>query len=334
MEKYIGKGYTGLKNLGNTCFINSCIQILSHTYELTELLNSEKTKQFIKSDINDRLMFEEYNALIQLMWSQNGIVGPNKFLFTVHNVAKEKNKEIFTGFAQNDMSEFLQFLVDCLHNTVSRKMLTSADGKIEEYSEIMNLFYGKYVSKIMSIDTNTIYTQNVEPFFMLCLPIPKEFPNPVPTLYDCFRKFADAEVLTGENRWFNEKENAHQDVVKQYSFIKFPQICIILLERFIAGDGFRKNEILVDFPIDDLDVSSFMDTSAAASSPRPKYRLFGVCNHMGNVLFGHYTSFVRNAANEWIHYNDERVEKVDDPRQMITPMAYCLFYRRIDGDGV
>jgi ubiquitin C-terminal hydrolase len=36
---FCNKGLTGLANLGNTCYLNSCLQTLSHTYEFTNLLN-------------------------------------------------------------------------------------------------------------------------------------------------------------------------------------------------------------------------------------------------------------------------------------------------------
>jgi ubiquitin carboxyl-terminal hydrolase 8 len=39
ISKYNDKGLTGLCNLGNTCYINSCMQILSHCYELNEVID-------------------------------------------------------------------------------------------------------------------------------------------------------------------------------------------------------------------------------------------------------------------------------------------------------
>ena len=76
IEKYKNKGLSGLGNLGNTCFINSTMQILSHTYEFNELLNSETFKRKIMIDIFDRVPLDLNNIICH----SGGAVGSDFFL--------------------------------------------------------------------------------------------------------------------------------------------------------------------------------------------------------------------------------------------------------------
>ena len=337
------KGHTGLSNLGNTCFLNACIQILNHTDELTKLL--PRYKKHIRPDRRETAILREYHELRALMTSNTGVVTPGKFVHMVHTVAGEKGRELFTGWAQNDMPEFLLFLVECMHASIARGLRVAITGKIEhsvdelasqcytmmknvyakEYSEVMDLFYGVYVSEIWSINGKTRHSTKPESFFILDLPIPGE--GTTKTLYDCFDAFTAPEVVGGSNAWFNEATQRKEDILKRTTFWNFPRVIAIALKRF-SGDGHAKRADLVDFPLDTLDVSKYVSGYNAKSYV---YELYAVCNHMGGVSGGHYTAFAKRADGNWYHYNDTRVDKITDPRSVITPMAYCLFYRKKNG---
>ena len=336
------KGYTGLVNLGNTCFLNSCIQILNHTYELVHIFNSPNVKKLVKKNIPEYSIINEWNELRELMWSNNGIVSPNKFVFNVHKLAKEKKREIFTGWAQNDMSEFLLFFIECLHNTISRSVKIKINGKIvdsvdnlaiqcytmlqniyaKDYSNIMELFYGIYVSQILTKDGKEVHTNKPEVFFILDLPIPEN--KEKITIYDCFDLFSKGEILENENAWFNEKTGLKENIQKRIIIWNFPNILVITLKRF-SHDGETKINTMVDFPLDNLDLSRYVNGYNASSYI---YELYGICNHYGSILGGHYTSFVNNASGVWVHYNDSNVNIVKNIHDLMTSSAYCLFYRK------
>lgn len=336
------QGYIGLANLGNTCFLNSCIQIIRHTYELSKILDSCKKH---KKNIEESVIMNEWNDLRKMMETTNGgVISPNKFVHTIHQIARLKDRDIFTGYAQNDMSEFLLFFVDCLHNTISRSMQMRISGNIEnlidkiavksyemlksvyerEYSEIMGLMYGVYVTTIRPLSNkDIIYSIHPEHFFILDLQLFYEkgvFSN----IYQCFDHFVTSEIMQGDNAWRNDVTGQKEDVTKTIHFWSMPDILVITFKRFLP-DGLRKIENLIDFPLEGLDLSKYI----VGYNPNSYiYDLYGVCNHMGGTTGGHYTSYVKNDSNLWVHYNDSNIEQLQDTSHIVSTSAYCLFYRK------
>jgi ubiquitin carboxyl-terminal hydrolase 8 len=338
-QNYKDNGLSGLSNLGNTCFINSTMQILSHTYELNELLNSENFKRKIKNKY-DSAVLVEWDNLRKLLWKECCVVSPNKFFKTIQKIAEIKDLNMFTGYSQNDIPEFLLFIMDCFHNSVSREIKMTISGVSEnetdniavkcfemikqtyskEYSEIWNLFYAIHVSEIISLDNGKQLSIKPEPFFMIDLPIPIN--NKSPTIIDCFDHYVEGEILDGENAWYNEDINQKVNVKKKISFWSFPNILVIDFKRFNSKN--QKNQILITFPLDNLDLSKYVIGYKKSSY---NYELYGVCNHTGGVLGGHYSSYVKNANGKWYHFNDTSVSEINRDA-IVSPKAYCLFYRK------
>ena len=134
IESYKDKGLSGLANLGNTCFINSCMQVLSHTYELNFFLEEETYKKKLKNKCDSALILE-WDNLRKIMWHSNCLVSPGKFIKTIHKVAQLKDMEMFTGYSQNDLPEFLLFLINCFHTSLSREIKMSISGNPENETD-------------------------------------------------------------------------------------------------------------------------------------------------------------------------------------------------------
>jgi len=364
--EYNDKGVTGLANLGNTCFINACIQCLSHTYELNDFLSKEDGEY--KKHLNNKpesVLLVEWDDLRKLMWSQNCIISPGRFINTIQRIAKITNRDLFTGWSQNDLPEFLLFLFDSFHSALTREVIMDIKGNIKtkkdemgkacyemmktqytkDYSEFLNIFFGIHVSVLTSVvEKDKQLTSNSEdlnylslrpePYMLIHLPIPsKEEVNirntdKNVTLFDCFNKQCESEILEGDNAWFNEKENKKQNVNKRLLFWSLPNIMIIDIKRFITSMNGRskKNQQFIDIPINNVDFSKYVEGYAKETYI---YDLYAICNHHGQIDGGHYSATIKTSNGKWYNFNDTQVTEIlvnDNIISGNTP--YCLFYRK------
>ena len=72
----------------------------------------------------------EWDKLRKMMWSENCTISPGGFITAIQKVAKIKKKRIFTGHAQNDLPEFVIFLIDCFHASILREVEMTIKGNV------------------------------------------------------------------------------------------------------------------------------------------------------------------------------------------------------------
>jgi ubiquitin carboxyl-terminal hydrolase 8 len=340
------KGFTGLANVGNTCFLNSIIQVLAHTPEIINILEKVPSISMTTSANINHLLAHECKQLIRLMWDRNQIIAPNRFVQVIQIVSRKKGNDIFSGYSQNDVSEFLLFIFECIHTTLSKPANVIISGKIENkldeiatkcyeavrdtyakgYSQIYSKFYAMSFTELISKDEPAVVlSRKFEHYFLIDLPLPPPEIK-TPTIYDCFDCYVKPEILEGENAWYNETTKEKQAVRKKTSFWSFPPVLVINLKRY--KDTIHKDHRFVECPVDgELVLSQY---SMSYGSINYRYKLYAVCNHSGgSLLGGHYTACVSpfDSPGEWFQFNDTIVSPVET-RSVVTTQTSCLFYRK------
>ncbi|XP_069548077.1 ubiquitin carboxyl-terminal hydrolase 2-like isoform X2 [Brachyistius frenatus] len=331
------QGLVGLKNLGNTCFMNSILQCLSNTHSLRDycLHNSHRRDLNNNSRTNTALM-EEFAKLIQTMWtsSSSEAVSPSEFKTQIQRYAPR-----FVGYNQQDAQEFLRFLLDGLHNEVNR-VTVRPRGTAEDFdhlpdeekgrkmwskyleredSKIVDVFVGQLKSSLTCSHCGFCSTV-FDPFWDLSLPIAKGYGEV--SLMDCMRLFTKEDVLDGDEKPTCYRCKARRRCTKKFTIQKFPKILVLHLKRFSEARRTSKLSTFVNFPMKDLDLREF----ASENSMNAVYNLYAVSNHSGTTMGGHYTAYCRNPnSGEWYTFNDSRVTPMSSS-QVRSSDAYVLFY--------
>ncbi|XP_052867758.1 ubiquitin carboxyl-terminal hydrolase Usp2-like [Anopheles cruzii] len=330
------EGLCGLWNIGNTCFMNSMIQCLSHTRELTAFLRSQSSNE--RGTNKDHRILAEYTKLIKDMWSgSQRSVNPSELKY-----AFSSKHRMYSGSAQQDAQEFLRFFLDSLHGALNAAVKRDPLGELDddmsnrfkadmlwewyskaENSVIKDLFVGQLRSTLKCTYCSTESTM-FDPFWDLSLPLPTS--NSRFKLENCLEMFIKEEVLDGIDQPTCSKCNMRRKCTKSLTIERFPKYLVIHLKRF-SETRWSKLTNVIEFPTGERELNLQPYASEDHSGP-VTYSLYGISNHMGSTAGGHYIAVCKHPiTKEWNEFNDNFVSETTE-RSLVTSSAYVLFYER------
>ena len=338
-----GKGLCGLENLGNTCYMSSIIQCLSNTNQFREMFLLNNYKLFERNDIPHFIMVSEMNKVLRGLWFDNAIVSPKGFFHYLQILSFKIGTGQFVGHNQNDSSELLLFLLDTIHEGLSKTTditFNEQDTKVMDtnqtniyhankqwfnsfktgISPLIDMFYNQLHSTIICNNCNHL-SHSYDPSIIITLPVPNKEDSNTVSLYDCLKLYTSQEKLDDNNKYICEKCNVETNAYKKLNLFKTSKYLILSFKRF-QNDGDKINTF-IDYPIDNLVLDDYCDTPINSS-----YSLYAVSNHTGNLKGGHYFSYCKN-ADKWYEYNDHMVMKLTN-EQIVSNNAYILLYEKND----
>ncbi|KAG1348168.1 ubiquitin carboxyl-terminal hydrolase 25 [Cocos nucifera] len=328
----------GLKNLGNTCYLNSVLQCLTYTPPLAQFCLASQHSSLWENFLAGKSVFTNRDKecpFCILEWQIARFLSLDGPLESPSKIQKFLSlfPEHFRWGRQEDAHEFLRYVIDACHNTSLKlhKRLAATSGNApsgtpkpaEEAAEgpgtvMMDIFGGALLSQVKCLTCKGESNKTDE---IMDISLDLFQSN---SLKDALARFFQPEVLDGNNKYSCGKCKKLSVARKQMFILRAPNVLVIQLKRFegIHGGKINRNiefeEVLV--------LSKFMYN--ATQDSQPEYNLFGSIVHSGfSPESGHYYAYIKDAFGRWYCCNDAHVS-LSNTQEVLSQKVYILFYIR------
>lgn len=331
-------GKNGLHNVGQTCYLNSALQVLAHTPPLVKFYISGKYFNSIiykKVAISD--IVYQFILFLNKYWGTNDThngINPTDFVKVF-----SKSSGLAIGQSQDSM-EALVHIVDqlkedaCEHIKRSMKAVSleskvkfNKDGKpiynswqeyLDSHPSVITSIFTWFDDVLLeplscshNCNTNDVST-------VMALHIPEQKKNV--ELIDLIGKHYQGETIDYTCSKCNVKGKAKRTI----TCLKIPQVLAIHLKRY--NNQAQKINTPMVIP-STLKVSVGNEECDGEEVETRVYHLYGQIEHSGSYGGGHYNSYCRHSeSGEWVFYDDRNVSMRKPPQ--ISSSSYGLFYWR------
>lgn len=330
------EGYPGLRNLSNTCYLNSLMTQLFMNVEFRDFMLGLELEQSNGSNRPQKLLEETQKlfAWMQNTWMKS--LDPSSFVESIRISQRPIDVSV-----QMDVGEFCDHLFPLWEGEILDPI---------KKKKFQSFYGGQLVQQIKSMECPHI-SERLDTFSAIQCDIKGKA-----GLQESLQAYVEGEMLQGDNKYSCTACGRFVDAVKRTCLKDVPDSLIFHLKRFdfdMLEMERRKINDEFQFP-EHIDMTPYKveHLSNPEEPVEPDiFELVGVTIHTGTEEQGHYYSYTRERPTagdnaSWVEFNDSDVSRFD-PAAIADQCfggpsgtrignstnkvwsAYMLFYQRV-----